>query len=81
MRTDNIPNTVGQEHECRGGHALRVSAHVAAGELEREDEGGYEGADLFHLSISLIFSISWVGGKGERGDGWGRGLAHDIIPK
>ena len=72
MRTDDIPDTVCQKHECRGGYALRVSAHVAGGELEGQDEGGYEGADLYHPSSFINIGIlsTFVGeGREEKMDG------------
>lgn len=78
MRADDIPNAVGQEHKCRGGYSLRVSAHVAGGELQGQHEGGYEGADLLsYSSLALILLSSEMRGKiKKKEDG-----AYDIIPK
>lgn len=50
MRTDDVPNTVGQKDERGGGNALGVASHVAGGHLEGEYEGGDEGSRLVLLA-------------------------------
>lgn len=55
MRTDDIPNTVCEEHEGCCGDPFGVTAHVARGHLEGEDEGRDEGTGLLWMLARRAF--------------------------